>query len=56
MIAEKLLPGNEMKIISALESLRGFSYLGLHNYISAKSYFERALYDEPDSSDGLLPG
>jgi tetratricopeptide (TPR) repeat protein len=50
-IAEKLLPENDMKLRSAIESLRGFSYLGLSELQNAKHFFERALYDEPDSSD-----
>jgi tetratricopeptide (TPR) repeat protein len=50
-IAEKNLPENDMKLRSAIESLRGFSYLGLSDLQNAKHFFERALYDEPDSSD-----
>jgi len=50
-IAEKYLPENDMKLRSAIESLRGFSYLGLSDLQNAKHFFERALYDEPDSSD-----
>ncbi|MFO7446248.1 MAG: glycosyltransferase [Ignavibacteriaceae bacterium] len=51
LTAEEYLPENDMKIKSAVESLKGFSYLGLNNLEDAKGFFERALNDEPNSSD-----
>lgn len=48
---ESLTGETDMKLKSAIASLQGFSYLGLNKLNEARNYFERALYDEPESSD-----